>query len=151
MYEGTNEVQAADLVLRKLGGKTGEFADRLFAAWQQELAARNDEQVSAAADEALQLLLSATQWIRDKRENDEADARGAATGYLRLFALTALAVFWSRSIAALDGDNSHFAETKRKVGLFYVDQVLPETASIYRSLTDSSSALANISPRDFEA
>ena len=137
-------------MLRKLGGGTGLFADRLLAAWQEELDARAENDITVAATAALGLLVEATAWIRDQLENDEAKARGAATGYLRLFALTTMSVFWSRAVAALDGDESQFAQTKRKVAAFYASQVLPETASISASIRGGASSLAAFSAEDLQ-
>ena len=69
IYEGTNEVQAADLVLRKLTGKTGRFADSLFARWQQFLdQQKNDGDANEyvePATAALARLKEATAWIRE--------------------------------------------------------------------------------------
>ena len=150
IYEGTNEIQAADLVLRKLGGGTGAFADKLLAAWREDLDARATDEFAAAAMAALDRLLSATAWIRDKLENDEAAARGAATNYLRLLALTSVAVFWAQAIEKLAGNDSNFAESKRKVALFYMQHVLPETLGLRAMIESGADGLDGISAEDFQ-
>ena len=149
IYEGTNEIQAADLVLRKLSGGTGAFADRLFASWRDELGARSTDEIASAAGSALDCLISATGWIRNKLENDEAAARGAATNYLRLFALTSLGVFWSQAVARLEGNSGKFAESKRKVARFYVQQVLPETVGLREIIESGADGLSDIGAEDF--
>ena len=152
IYEGTNEVQAADLVLRKLAGKTGQFADSLFARWQQFLdQQKNDgdanEYVEPAAA-ALARLKEATAWIR---ETDGAAARGAACNYQRLFALTTIACLWAQIIVAIRGKNSEFYETKRKTARFYMEQVLPETTALHEIVIRGSDALSTFTVADFES
>ena len=150
IYEGTNEVQAADLVLRKLTGRTGEFADSLFDGWQQFL----DEQKEAVdvsayaepASAALEKLKDATAWIR---EADDAAARGAAYDYQRLFALTTIACLWSQIIVAIRGKEGAFYETKRKTARFYMQQVLPETTGLHEIITRGADSLTSFDVEDF--
>jgi alkylation response protein AidB-like acyl-CoA dehydrogenase len=145
IYEGTNEVQALDLVARKLTGGTGEFADHFFA---EELAfAQQHDDLPVVA--AMQRLLEATAWIREKHAMDEAAVRGAATQYLRLFALAIIGCMWTRSIAATDDKDGSFYVAKRRVARFYGEQVLPETASLLATMTGGYSALADFEVADF--
>ncbi len=149
IYEGTNEVQAIDLVARKLTGKTGAFADRFLNDWQKFLAEHaSDENLAALvgpAATALQTLIETTSWVRDKLQSDEATARGAASQYLRLFALTIIACFWVQVIASIGDKSDAFYDMKRKVAHFYMQQVLPETAAIATTIVNGSESLANIS------
>jgi alkylation response protein AidB-like acyl-CoA dehydrogenase len=150
LYEGTNEVQAADLVFRKMTGRTGEFADRMFAIWRKELSAHQDaSQPVAAALAALDRLEEATHWLRDQIEKDDAAARGAATSFLRLFALTAIACFWSQILIAIQDRQGHFYDTKRKTARFFMDHVLPETLAIHRVLLKGAPSLADFTASDF--
>jgi alkylation response protein AidB-like acyl-CoA dehydrogenase len=149
IYEGTNEVQAIDLVARKLTGKTGEFASRFMDDWQKYLAEHaNDEDLATLvrpAAAALQSLIETTGWVRDKLQSDEATARGAASQYLRLFALTIIACFWVQVIVSIRDKSGAFYDMKRKVAHFYMQQVLPETAAIATTIVNGAEALANIS------
>ena len=141
IYEGTNEVQAGDLVMRKLSGGTGEFADRLFANWQAG--------VEGAAADALQRLVDATAWIRDKLASDDAPARAAATDYQRLFALTAIACLWSAIEESIRDKSGAYYDVKRKTARIYMQQVLPETISIYEKIVNGGDALHAFSIEDF--
>ena len=150
IYEGTNEVQAADLVLRKLTGRTGAFADSLFASWQEFLDDQKaPDDVSACiepASAALKKLVAATAWIRAA---DDAAARGAACDYQRLFALTAIACLWSQIIVAIRGKASTFYDTKRKTARFYMQQVLPETNGLHETITRGAESLTSFDVEDF--
>lgn len=147
IYEGTNEVQAADLVLRKLSGETGQHADNLFANWQQLLDEQKDqESIAEPASQALSRLKDATTWIRDA---DESAARGAALNYQRLFALTAIACLWAQIIDSISGKNEDFYATKRKTARFYMEQVLSETIALHKTVTRGSGSLAAFDVHDF--
>jgi alkylation response protein AidB-like acyl-CoA dehydrogenase len=152
IYEGTNEVQAADLVLRKLTGKTGQFADSLFDRWQRLLdkqkASGDANEYTEPAAAALARLKEATAWIR---ETDGATARGAACNYQRLFALTAIACLWVHIMASIRGKDSEFYETKRKTARFYMQQVLPETVALHEIVTRGSDALSTFAVADIES
>ena len=147
IYEGTNEVQAADLVLRKLGGATGEFADSLIERWQQVLDEQtDDESIAHAAAQALSRLKDSTAWIRSA---DEAAARGAALNYQRLFALATIGCLWAQIIDSIGGKKGDFYETKRKTARFYMEQVLPETMALHDTITRGSESLASFDVQDF--
>lgn len=153
IYEGTNEVQALDLVARKLTGATGEFADRFLAeqkAALDELAA--DENLAFVTGPALAAhaaLLDATAWIRGALQSDFAAAQGAATLYLRLFALTVIGCIWARIIGSIRGKDGAFYAAKRKVAAFYMQQVLPETAGLAAMITAGDTALTGFDVADF--
>jgi hypothetical protein len=145
LYEGTNEVQALDLVSRKLTGATGEFADRLFAEWL----AYAKEQGATHVVNAMQRLIDATAWIRERHASDDAAVRGVASQYLRLFALAFIGCMWLKmKVAAQDKDGNFYA-TKRKLALFYVKQILPETESLLATIVGGQQALADFEVTDF--
>ncbi len=150
IYEGTNEIQAADLVLRKLTGKTGQFADSLFDRWQQFLDAQMDADdmrpFAQAASAALARLKEATAWIRAA---DGAAARGAAFDYQRLFALTTIACLWAQIIASIRGKDGEFYATKRKTARFYMEQILPESIALHEIVIRGADSLTSFSVEDF--
>ena len=153
IYEGTNEIQALDLVSRKLTGKSGEFAAQFLRNWKQFLDTHSSDGGVAAyvgpTATALKHLTQATAWIQDQVQNDDAAARGAATQYLRLFALTIIACLWTQIMVAIRDKTGAFYDTKRKLANFYVRQVLPETASLHDTITTGDGALADFEVTDF--
>ena len=153
IYEGTNEVQAVDLVTRKLSGSVGETADRLFQAWTQMLTDNRTEDstrdVIEAVQAALTRLLEATQWVRENIESNDAAALGAASQYQRLFALTAIACLWVDILASIREKKGSFYDTKRKTALFYLQRVLPETDSLHQVVTRGAESLTDFAVDDF--
>ena len=150
IYEGTNEIQAADLVLRKLTGSTGEFADTLLGGWQAFLDGQkaSDEAGTfiAPASAALGKLIDATAWIRTA---DDAAMKGAACDYQRLFALTSIACLWAQIVVFTRDKEGEFYATKRKTALFYMQQVLPEVDALYEIITNGADSLAAFEVEDF--
>lgn len=145
IYEGTNEVQALDLVARKLSGKAGEFAVRFLADWLDYA----EQQEASEVEAALNALIEATRWLQERHGDDEAAIRGAACHYLRLFALTMIGCMWVKMLAAVGDDD--FARRKRKLARFYMTQILPETASLLATITGGRDALADFEIADFSA
>lgn len=145
LYEGTNEVQALDLVSRKLTGATGEFTDRFLAKWL----AYAEEQGATDVVKAMQHVIEATAWIREHQATDDAAVRGVATQYLRLFSLAIIGCMWVQMKAAAQGKDGSFYANKQKVAFFYVKQILPETESLLAQITGGDRALANFDVTDF--
>ena len=153
IYEGTNEVQALDLVARKVTGRMTEFANGFLGEWQQFLGEHSSDDSVADIVEpsatALQRLIDATLWMQEKAQSDEAAIRGGASQYLRLFALTIIACFWSQVIVTICDKDGEFYEVKRKLARFYVQQVLPETGALLEVIVSGDAALAEFDVADF--
>jgi hypothetical protein len=150
IYEGTNGVQALDLVGRKLAADGGRAVMSFFA----EL----DGFVEAAeADEALKPftgplarakaeLQDATLWLMQNGLANPDNAGAASTDYLHLFGLTALAYMWAMSAqtaqAAIEsGATDPIYAEKLTVGRYYMERVLPESASRLAKLKAGSETM----------
>lgn len=93
IYEGTNGVQAMDLVGRKLPMAGGAVVEGFFDGIAADVAAAGDRVIAVRTGEALALLREATASLRGAG----VDATGAAAvDYLRLFALVAMGWMWTR-------------------------------------------------------
>ena len=155
IYEGTNEVQALDLVARKVTGRMQDFTNGFLAGWLEYLegsTAGDDGEIAAAARESLQRLIEVTQWVQAKAEaGEDAAMRGSATQYLRLFALTIIGCLWAQIVDSIADQQGDFYAVKRKLARFYVQQVLPETAFLAGVITNGADALADFDVADFGA
>ncbi len=155
IYEGTNEVQALDLVSRKVTGKMQDFANAFLDGWLKylnESTAGDNGEIASAARESLQRLIEVTQWVQAKAgSGDDAAMRGSATQYLRLFALTIIGCLWAQVIDSIADKQGEFYDVKRKLAKFYVQQVLPETAFLAGVIVNGSEALADFDVADFSA
>jgi butyryl-CoA dehydrogenase len=152
IYEGTNEVQAADLVTRKLAADDGSIVERQLEYWDRFFERQNEPaDIIEPAATALAHLRTATQSLQGSLKSDRARALGAATEYQRLFGLSIIGCIWADIIVSIADKHGAFYETKRKLARFYMDHVLPEADSLRERIVTGSDALAAFSPDDFAA
>jgi alkylation response protein AidB-like acyl-CoA dehydrogenase len=153
IYEGTNEIQALDLVSRKVTGRMTDFANQYLGDWLAYLDAQADGdngEIAVAAHAALQRLIEATEWVQAKAQaGEDAAMRGCATQYLRLFALTIVGCLWAQVIDSIADKQGDFYDVKRNLARFYMQQVLPETAFLLDVIVNGSDAIADFDVSDF--
>jgi hypothetical protein len=148
LYEGTNGVQALDLVGRKLPEGAGRLLRRFFHPSIELLdEACADERladIAGPARDALHRLRRTTLWIAERGTADREEAGAAATDYLRLFYLTVLGVLWVRiARAALERDDD-FGRAKLATARFYAARMLPETSALARQVTAGKATLMEL-------
>ena len=159
IYEGTNGVQAMDLVGRKLGMHGGRAVKAWFADLQARLAdAEADERLDtyrkplAAAAASLQ---QATQWLMSNAAQTPTHAGAAAADYLRLFGIVAVGGMWLRiaktCYAALDATDSDaaFYQTKLAVGRFYMEHFIPEHSALLARIETGSDTMMGLAAEAF--
>jgi hypothetical protein len=122
IYEGTNGVQAMDLVGRKLPMAGGAVVEGFLALVEADLDAAAGLDIAAKTAEALALLRGVTISLRGAG----ADAAGAAAvDYLRLFALVSMGWMWTRMVAAAQG-STPLHDAKRAVADYFAQHMLPQ-------------------------
>ncbi len=130
IYEGTNHIQALDLVGRKLPKAGGRLMRRFakevgadMAAWAaDERMGEFTAPLAAASD----LLTSLTMELAQKGMADPEEVGAVASNYLNVFALTTLAYMWCKQVAAALDGTDRLRRTKLKTARFYMHNVLPE-------------------------
>ncbi len=115
IYEGTNGIQALDLVGRKLSANMGRYLRRYFHPVGEYLTAAAAK--PELKDIAGPVLKSFGQLhIGQKGMANPDEAAAAATDYLRMFALTTLGYLWTRmaevSLAKLESDDKAYYQAK---------------------------------------
>jgi Acetyl-CoA dehydrogenase C-terminal like/Acyl-CoA dehydrogenase, C-terminal domain len=152
LYEGTNGVQAMDLVTRKLALDDGLLARRFFARIRADLAAAQPaagEALVMPVADALARLEAATDWLSGAAA---CDAGAAATDYLRLFALVAFGWMWARMAAAAAGLGEAATPVERRklaVARFFVERMLPETRGLAAAIEAGAPALMALEAEAF--
>jgi hypothetical protein len=150
IYEGTNEIQALDLVSRKVTGRMTDFANRFLGDWKVSLDECADNEITEQARAALQRLIEATEWVQAKAQaGEDAAMRGCATQYLRLFALVTIGCLWAQIVDTIADKQGEFYDVKRKLACFYVHQILPETSSLLEVIVNGADAIADFEVSDF--
>ncbi len=145
LYEGTNGVQAMDLVRRKLLLHNGRLPQRFFDDVHAALDAADGELswLTGPLAKALAELEAATTWVQNSFKGDPADAGAGAVDYLRAFALTMLGYNWLRAVNAVAERQDDFATAKRATARFFAERLLPEvTARCEMTQAGSASTMA---------
>ncbi len=159
IYEGTNGIQAIDLVGRKLGLRDGgviaDFLGSIDATASEAAAAGGDVGViGERLTEANATFRQATDWLREHGTGDPNSALAGATPYLRMAGLVAGGWLLTRSAIAaaamLDGDaggfSTEFLEQKLVTARFYATQLLPQAAGLLPAIT---AGMADLSAATF--
>lgn len=150
IYEGTNGVQALDLIGRKLPKGMGRYLRAFFHPATEFVAANKDNAEMAEFTKPLHVhigyLQQATLWMALKSMSNLDDAAAAATEYQRMFAQVALAYVWARQArVALEkrglAADKQFYEDKLSTARFYMQRILPQNVGLLASITNGSKSL----------
>ena len=148
IYEGTNSVQAADLVFRKLSNKNGNIINRFLDLIKSEVNS-NNEQIKTFAKEFtyyLDILSKFSDWTIEKAKTDKDDVSAAANDYLKTLGYVSVAYAWIKvlevSFKNYD-ENKKFYDEKINTAKFYFDKVLPRAEQHYKSAISGSSNIMN--------
>ncbi len=141
VYEGTNGIQALDLVTRKLaqdgGRRYRRFVERVRADLERLGGAAHTEAIGGALQDALARLEATTREIQRRRPRER---EAGATAYLQLAGLVASGWMWLRMAAAADGAGAH-APLKRATARFHAEQLMPAAAVFERQALAGAAAL----------
>jgi alkylation response protein AidB-like acyl-CoA dehydrogenase len=146
IYEGTNGIQAIDLVTRKITRAGGGVVDALLAEWRTIAAELGNSgavpKASAARlDQAIDRLAAATRHLLASAQS--VDALAVATPYLRLFSLVTGGAYLAKgAVAAARAGASTPVNVARDVVeeiRFYLDNILPMTAAL-AEMTEAGAA-----------
>lgn len=140
IYEGTNGIQALDLVGRKLGLRDGQVVAEFFGEIQGFIDANIDNLGDFVEPLAVALaaLRSATTELLNRGAKNPDDIGTAAVSYLDLFGYVTLAYLWVRMAHAAVSGSEPFHETKLKTARFYLRHVLPRIQSLTELVSGGS-------------
>ena len=148
IYEGTNSVQAADLVFRKLVNKNGDIINKYLDLIKTEIDLEMDEMKPFINDLNFQIkiLEEFTSWIKDKIQNSKDDASAACNDYLKALGFVSIAHSWIKVLEVSFKDyeqNKDFYEDKIQTANFYFKRVLPRAESHFKTATSGSDYIMN--------
>ena len=137
IYEGTNGIQALDLVGRKLPKDAGRALQAFFSEVQGFIKEHGDEAMKdyvGPLATALDHLQQATLWLMQNAITKPDNAGAGAHDYMHLFGLVALGYMWCRMVEAANakiaaGETAEIMKTKVVTGRFFMERMLPETAA----------------------
>lgn len=146
IYEGTNGIQALDLVTRKLAQGDGRrlrlFVERVRADLQASAAGAGLAEIRAALAANLERLERASAHLLAAGHDRPRDLAAAATPYLRLAGLVGGGWMWLRmAAAAARGGDAARAQRKQACARFYAEQLLPECMQLEAQILAGAATL----------
>ena len=143
IYEGTNSVQAIDLVFRKLVNQNGDIIDKYISMIKGDLNKNNKDLSSFVTKLEIYIdkLSKFSSWMKDKIKTSKDDANAASNDYLRVLGYVAIGYSWLKVLEVSYKDysnNKNFYEDKIQTANFYFNRVLPRVESHYLSATTGS-------------
>lgn len=152
IYEGTNGVQALDLVGRKLTANQGENLKAFFTPMHTFIATHAGNEALGAfitpLKEVADSLQGITAEVFAKMSKDPMEAGAASTDYLRLFALTAMAFVWAKMAVIAQqkieaGHASGFYQAKLDTARFFMTRMLPDHLALAAKIRAGASPIMN--------
>ncbi len=160
IYEGTNGIQAMDLLMRKVAGSKGS----LFKVFSDEVNAYIEENSNDSAmsefitplSEALADLTELTTDLLTKSADNKNELGASANDYLHIFGYTAMAYVWAKmakvSQAGIDNSGesgNEFYQSKLHTARYYFTRLLPRRISLIASAKSGSDCMFDISDELF--
>ncbi|MPT46915.1 MAG: acyl-CoA dehydrogenase [Sphingobium sp.] len=159
IYEGTNGVQAMDLVGRKLPQNMGRAVQAFFAIVAEDIAAaKGDERLTSLADaleKANGQLQAATMWLMHNAMTHPNQAGAAAHSYMHIMGIVSVGLMWLRMAKAatvlLDAgdEDSAWLEAKLVTARFYAERIMPDAGALRRKIEGGAEALMALPPEMF--
>ncbi len=154
IYEGTNGIQAIDLVTRKLplgDGAVIEGYIRELAATAEEVRVSNHPAFGRMGErltEAVGALTDATRWLGDTMRRNPEAALASATPYLRLFGLAAGGTYLARAAlaAARDGVPAGPGTMPGALARFFAENLLTMAAGLAQSISGGADSVLAVEP-----
>lgn len=158
IYEGTNGIQALDMVGRKLGAHMGRYLRAFFHPVSEFIEAETGdaemEEFVVPLAKGFGRLQRVTARIAEEGLNDPDEAAGAASDYLKLFGYVALAYMWARmakhAMNVQDPADPEFYDAKLRTARFYMQRLLPlSSAHFQAAMTSAADTLMAFREADF--
>ena len=148
IYEGTNSVQASDLVFRKLSNKNGDIINKFLDQVKSECKTDNEKikPFLSEFNKNLDTLKKFSDWMTDKAKAEKDDVSAGANDYLKTLGYVSIAYAWIKVLEVSFKDyeeNKNFYNDKIDTARFYFDKVLPRAEHHYKSAISGSSNIMN--------
>ncbi len=158
IYEGTNGIQAMDLVGRKLQSDGGEAISEFIAETKQNAAA-----LKASGDSVLETIgrrleaagdatAASTEWLLDKAKTDQNEVLAGATPYLKQFGNLAGGHFLAKgALGAVKTEDAAYATSKARLAYFFAQNYLTEAEGLTGAVTAGGDVVDRLDPEILSA
>ncbi len=160
IYEGTNGIQALDLVGRKLAKDGGRAIQLFFGVVTQEIATAKETpelaDFAGRLEKALGDLQASTMWLMQNGMTNPDNAGAASVPYMHLMGIVAVGMMWlrmataaQRMLTAGEGDAA-FLNAKLMTARFYAERIMPDSGALRRKLEGGAESLMALPVEAFE-
>ena len=143
IYEGTNSIQAIDLVFRKIVNKNGDIIEKYINMMNSDLN-ENNENLKPFIKQLkiyIEKLNNFSICMKEKIKRSKDDANAASNDYLKVLGYVAVGYSWLKVLEVCYNDysnNKDFYEDKIQTANFYFNRVLPRVESHFLSASTGS-------------
>ncbi len=151
IYEGTNGIQAMDLVVRKLPTAGGDIVRGQIASLRDVVESVRESNLPAFGStaerlhEAVEALSEATDWMLEILPNSRDHAYAGATPYLRLFGLASGGAYLARGALAAGRKDAGTANEQIAIARFFAEHCAVEAPSLARTVVSGADAVIEAS------
>ena len=143
IYEGTNSIQAIDLVFRKIVNKNGDIIEKYINMMNSDLNESNENLKPFVKQLKIYIekLNNFSIWMKEKIKSSKDDANAASNDYLKVLGYVAVGHSWLKVLEVCYDDysnNKDFYEDKIQTANFYFNRVLPRVESHFLSASTGS-------------
>lgn len=148
IYEGTNGIQAIDLVTRKLAANGGAAVWALldeFSATVSQVEASNDPGFGTTGvklREALEALTRTSKWLLERVTSAPNEALAGATPYLQQFGATLGGCLLASEALAAKADGNTDAARYVSLARFFAENITVQAGALERTVTESAGSVA---------
>ena len=151
IYEGTNGIQALDLLGRKVIANGGVTL-RLFTAAIRDFASQPGKPYACELLQAVQQLEELSDWLQARAKINPNEIGAASVEYLQVFGYVAYAWLWARMADVAQRSlqtDPHFYSAKLATARFFFSRLLPRTSSLEQSIRAGSESLFELDAASF--
>lgn len=159
IYEGTNGVQALDLMGRKTVRSKGRLLECLLVEVEQFIAEQADNSLMSSylphLVNGVKLLRGATQTVLEKSQNDPNEIGAASYAYMELSGLVVYCFMWQRMLAAATQEETittmgkDYIESLVKTGEFFFARLMPRCSSLVTEIEAGAESLMALTAEHF--
>ncbi|MDK4805532.1 MAG: acyl-CoA dehydrogenase C-terminal domain-containing protein [Novosphingobium aromaticivorans] len=159
LYEGTNGIQALDLVGRKMPAEMGRYLRSFFHPVSDFIEANSQDpaigKMATGLGQAFKALQGATALIAERGLKDAEEGGAAASDYLRLLGLVAMGYCFAKAskiaaqALAQGSPDAAFYKAKIDTARFFFEKLLPQTASLYLTIKAGKGAVMDFAEAAF--
>ncbi len=157
IYEGTNGIQAMDLVGRKLTAEKGRYIKRYLSIISSFIAENKSdhalEEFIQPLSNALLHLEQSTEWLSKAAKENIEEVGAAAYDYMNLLGLVTLAFLWAKisktSLQHINDSDNKFYLSKLKTARFFMKRLLPQTEMLNITIQSGSSTIMDFDKEEF--